>query len=275
MHTEAAGVLKNVTIWTLNIINIVQENDKNFKDSMVILDNRFINFLPLKSNIEHMNWEYFIFGISQFVDKDKNNRNNTTGTFSGFRSSAFVSILFQLYFCISPNDDILPNIPKYKFTCNSKSIIVYNLLKIVKCTILIVLDVYFDLKKNIYNETDLTILQNKLYTMVDYVNSLWKIKQSLLHSDRKYHKSNNIHKVVHYPEYIRRRGNLIQQDTGTWKMAHKNLTKEIYKRTRKDKSVLYSNMLETAAIHHLHKYMTFANDCISLSYDDQIKPIGI
>ena len=113
LHTEAAGISKNVTIWTFNNINIVQENDKNFKDSMVILDNRFINFLPLKCNIEHMKWEYFIFGISQFVDKDKNNRNNTTGTFSGFRSSAFVSILFQLYFCISPNDDILPNIPKY------------------------------------------------------------------------------------------------------------------------------------------------------------------
>ena len=45
-------------------------------------------------------------GISQFVDKDKHNTNNTSGTLSGFRSSAFVSILFQLYFCISPNVDI-------------------------------------------------------------------------------------------------------------------------------------------------------------------------
>ena len=32
-------------------------------------------------------------------------------------------------------------------------------------------------------------------------------------------------------------------------------------------------MLETVAIHQLHNYMTFANDCISLSYVDQIKKI--
>ena len=64
--------------------------------------------------------------------------------------------------------------------------------------------------------------------MVDYINSLWKIKQALTDSDRIYHMSNNIHKVVHLPDYIRLRGNMIQQDTGTCEICHKTKTKLIY-----------------------------------------------
>jgi hypothetical protein len=96
-------------------IEYYQESANNSNDSVVIADHPFYKYLTLHTDIAHLIWEYFGLGISQFVDKDKHSRNNTTGTFSRLRSLAFVSILIQLYLCISSNSDILPNILEYKF----------------------------------------------------------------------------------------------------------------------------------------------------------------
>jgi len=71
-------------------------------------------------------------------------------------------------------------------------------LKIVKGCLLSTLDVYCDLKQLSFTETDIENLQSKIYVMVDYMNSLWQIKQALSNSDRLYHMSNNIHKGTHY-----------------------------------------------------------------------------
>ena len=94
-------------------------------------------------------------------------------------------------------------------------------MKIGKGCLLSTLDVYFDLKQLSFTEKDIQNLQSKIYEMVDYINSLWKIKQALTNSDRIYHMSNNIHKVVHLPDYIKLRGNMTQQNTGTYETSHK------------------------------------------------------
>ena len=271
MHTILAGIMKGETIWILNIIRMIGIYDKKYTSNMSILDERFTKFIAIHPSSENfIPWEYFRNGISQFVDDSSSKRNKTTGTFSGFRSKAFISIIFQLYFCLCNDDSILPNTALYKvFIKKDRAITIRNLLKIVKGCLLSTLDVYFDLKQLSYTETDINNLQSKIYGMVDYINSLWKIKQALTNSDRIYHMSNNIHKVVHLPDYIRLRGNMIQQDTGTYETSHKTKTKEIYSRSNKDKSILYGSMLENATLQHLEKFCKFAEDCTSMTYEEQ------
>ena len=200
MHTILAGIMKGETIWILNIIRMIGIYDKKYTSNMSTLDERITKFIAIHPSSEnYIPWEFFRNGISQFVDDSRSKRNKTTGTFSGFRSKAFIGIIFQIYFCLNNDDSILPNTAIYKFFIKKdRAITIRNLLKIVKGCLLSTLDVYCDLKQLSFTETDIENLQSKIYVMVDYMNSLWQIKQALSNSDRLCHMADNIHKGTHY-----------------------------------------------------------------------------
>ena len=93
---------------------------------LALFDGRMHNF-PYVTAMPHLNWSTFNGGILQFARKSKMEKMQATGSFGGFRSSAFISELLQIYHAIGFNDEELPN--EYSYVNESKQQnIVINLL---------------------------------------------------------------------------------------------------------------------------------------------------
>jgi hypothetical protein len=115
MHTILAGIIKGETFWILNIIRMIGIYDKKYTSNMSTLDERITKIIAIHPSSEnYIPWMSFRNGISQFVDDSRSKKNKTTGAFSGFRSEAFISIIFQIYFCLYNNDFSIPHTALYK-----------------------------------------------------------------------------------------------------------------------------------------------------------------
>ena len=143
----------------------------------------------------------------QFARKSKKDKLLATGSFGGFRSTAFIAALFQLHFAIGFNDDILKE--EYAHLRGSRNSF-SDVRSKVQRAIEAILDVYFDCKRREWNPVTLPILQSKLHLMeVHHLTLVWELKQALINSESSTviapHKMRNLHKHVHLPMYIARR----------------------------------------------------------------------
>jgi len=189
----------------------------------------------------HVNWTLFRGGIMQFARKSKKDRLLATGSFGGFRSSAFVSALFQIYFAIGFNCDILKE--EYILVGSRFS----NVRSKVQRAIEAVLDVYFDCKKRDWKPNELPILQSKLHLMEVHLTLVWELKQALINTESTLTaapKMRNLHKHVHLPMYIANYGSLVHMDTCTFESYHKVATTAIWRKTSKRHNGLFHEMIQ-------------------------------
>jgi len=142
-------------------------------------DERIHNF-PYVTPMPHLNWSVFKGGILQFARKTKKDKQHASGSFGGFRSSAFISALFQIYHSIGFNDDILPN--NYVFNDPRKgiSLDLKNIRNKIHSSIETLLDVYFDCKRKEWDPDTLPQFQSKLITMGLNLSLVWELKQAIL-----------------------------------------------------------------------------------------------
>ena len=175
LHTICAGIMNNLLLWVLSIIS-------KFPDKRGLVDSRLSSIFRLPNDISHVYWEFFPDGIFKFVpsNQDKKSKEQTTGSFSGFKSSSYIGILIQLHFVIGWNGNILPNITNYKHQENGLG----NINKKIQLAILSTLDVYFQLKMHPITQIDINALKTTLQSMQAHVMSVWFIKQTILDSKR-------------------------------------------------------------------------------------------
>jgi hypothetical protein len=169
LHTICAGIMKNLLLWVLVIISKFSEI--NNSDKMGLVDSRFSSIFRLPKDIPHVHWERFPDGIFKFVpsNQDKKSKEQTTGTFSGFKSSSYIGILIQLHFVIGWNGNILPNIPNYKHQQTTLG----NINKKIQLAILSTLDVYFQLKMHPMSQININTLKTTIQSMQAHVMSVW------------------------------------------------------------------------------------------------------
>ena len=210
-----------------------------------MFDGRIHNF-PYVTPMPHLNWATFNGGIVQFGRKSKKEKLHATGSFGGFRSSAFISALFQIYHAIGFNDDILQNV--YQFI-NENDVVFLKLNNVrfkVHKAIESLLDVYFDCKRSEWDPNNLNEFQNKLTSAGVHISLLWDLKQAILNPEKSKpipNKMRNVHKLQHLKMYINNYGSLNHLDTGTYESYHKLATTGIYQSTSKRHNGLFREMI--------------------------------
>ena len=98
----------------------------------------------------------------KFARKNKREKEQATGSFGGFRSSSFVSILMQVYHAIGFRDDVFPGIANFEFVTEKGKIKLGNVRAKVQNTIASILDSYFDCKRTEWTNALSEEFQNKL-----------------------------------------------------------------------------------------------------------------
>ena len=102
------------------------------------------------TDMPHLNWETFKGGIMKFARKNKREKEQATGSFGGFSSSSFVSILFQTYYAIGFGIDVLPGDINFEFVTghDKGNIMLGNVRAKVHNAMTSILDKYFDCKRS-------------------------------------------------------------------------------------------------------------------------------
>jgi len=140
---------------------------------IALFDGRIHNF-PYVTAMPHLNWSTFKGGIIQFALKSKKEKLLATGSFGGFRSTAFISALIQIYHAIGFNDEVLSNNQIY----SSDEGLILNLVDIrskIQRAIESLLDAYFDCKRKEWDPSTLEVFQTKLKIMEVHVLLVWEL----------------------------------------------------------------------------------------------------
>ena len=213
---------------------------------LALFDGRMHNF-PYVTAMPHLNWSTFNGGILQFARKSKMEKMQATDSFGGFRSSAFISALFQIYHAIGFNDDVLPNEYNYVNETKQQNLHLFNIRRKIHMALETLLDVYFDCKRTEWDPTTLDDFEKKLISVGVHVSLVWELKQALVtHNQSSFtpNKMRNLHKLLHLGIYIKRYGSLIHLDTGTFESYHKVATTGIYNGTSKRYNGLFEEMIK-------------------------------
>jgi len=255
LHLFCAGLMKALVGWTLTIIEAASA------DSQVAIFDGRIHCFPYVTVMPHLNWEYYVGGIMQFNRKSKSEKLQATGSFGGFRSSAFISMLFQIYYAIGSNGDVL----QADHVTNNKQLdnVRGKVLKAIEC----LLDVYFDCKRREWRPEYLTEFQKKLSSLSVHMLLVWDLKQAIvnpLESKITVNKMRNIHKLEHLSMYIKRWGSLIHLDTSTFESYHKIGTTGIWNKTSKRHSAIFEEMTQRISVHDYQRLLKFRQDMINV-----------
>jgi len=178
----------------------------------------------------HLNWSTFKGGIIQFALKSKKEKMQATGSFGGFRSTAFISALIQIYHSIGFNDEVLSNNQLYSPE-EGIALSLVNCRSKIQKAIESLLDVYFDCKRKEWDPSTLSVFQTKLKLMEVHILLVWELKQALLqtpYTSYSQNKMRNLHKHIHLPMYIANYGSLVHMDTSTFESFHKIATTAIW-----------------------------------------------
>ena len=189
----------------------------------------------------------------KFARKNKREKEQATGSFGGFRSSSFVSILMQVYHAIGFRDDVLPGIANFEFVTEKGKIKLGNVRAKVQNTIASILDSYFDCKRTEWTNALSEEFQNKLNNMYVHIKLLWELNQTTLNpfQSPKGNKMRNIHKHLHLPLYTKWLGSLSKIDTSTYESFHKISTTGIWEKTsRKNDSLFLEMTKKMMAVRH-------------------------
>jgi len=239
LHLFCAGLFKALAGWILTIISTTSTDKQK-----ALFDSRIHNF-PYIYPMPHLNWSYFVGGILKYNQKSKSERLHATGAFGGFRSSSFISMLFQIYYAIGNNDDVITSSVLSRTSSQAVPRPFHNvrakILKAIECS----LDAYFDCKRKEWRPEYLSNFQAKLSSLSVHVLLLWDLKQSIVNPNESkitVNKMRNIHKLEHLSMYIAQWGSLIHLDTGTFESYHKIGTTGVWGQTSKRHGTLIEEM---------------------------------
>jgi len=234
---------------------------------MSLVNSRLGSIFRFPNNIPHVYWDYLPDGIFKFMSskQDKKSKEQTTGSFSGFKSSSFIGILLQVHFVIGWNGNILPNINNYFHNQTNLG----NINNIIQIAILLALDVYFQLKMHPISQININALKTTIKSMQAHVMSVWFIKQTILDSKRTNHKSINMHKIIHMHLYTYY-GSYLKFDTACFESSHKVLTKGIYNKTSRQTNIFHQEMLIKSIEHDIHQQYSFIRNALTVQVEDHL-----
>ena len=260
LHLFCAGLMKSLTKTILSITHKVSQLNNNFRNNKALLDYRINNF-PFVHDMPHVHWTTIKGGVMRYLGKTNQELGRSSGSFGGFRSNTFISLLFQLYYSIGNQGEILPKGQTIKLVDGrrKKSIILCDIQGKVLKAIASLLDVYFDTKRVEWEEAEIIRFDRKLKNLYVHYIMVWDINQTLLAMNPNHGKKcqqRNPHKMLHLPMVLRLYGSFRKMDTSSWERYHKVATTGTWSQTSKRHDESSKEMLEK---YNLNKFSAALN----------------
>ena len=259
LHNFCAGLMKSLVKFILTIAHNLGKIQE-FSTVASRLEERVIDFCYVH-DMPHVNWTKFKDGVMQYVQTSKQEQGRATGSFGGFRSNSFISLLIQIYYSIGFDDYILPG-PRKKVIWTYKNGDMIELVDIrgrISRSIESVLDVYFDVKRSEWIEDDVVNFDQKLKNLYTHYMLVWDLNQVLIADQLRENytpcKQRNPHKIFHLPLIIRKFGSLLKCCTSRWEAYHKVATTGVYETTSKRHNNLCLEMLNKFHLLNISKHL--------------------
>jgi len=165
LHLFCAGLVKSLTKTIVSIVHGIATKNKAYINSKGLLDYRISNFESVFfHDMPHVHWIKTKGRVMRFAGKTPQELGRSSGSFGRFRSSTFISLLFQIYYSVGFNGDIVPN-KCTTFSKGKKSVVVEDIQGPILKTIFFLLDIYFDVKWREWTESEISTLSAKLYNL--------------------------------------------------------------------------------------------------------------
>jgi len=271
LHLFCAGLMKSLTKTIVSIVHGITTKNKTYINSKGLLDYRISNF-DLVHDMPHVYWTKMKGGIMRFAGKTTQELGRSSGSFGGFRSSTFISLLFQIYYSIGFNGEVVPN-KCTTFSKGKKSVVIEDIQGPILKTIYYLLDIYFDVKRREWTESEISILSAKLYNLYAHYIIVWTINQTIttmkFDRDRKC-QQRNPHKMFHLPALISRFGSLRNKDTSSWERFHKTASTGTWDQTSKRQMEMSKEMAIKYNVNNYSKALKF----LANIHDDPINVIN-
>jgi len=241
LHLFCAGLMKSLVKTIITIIYTISKLDKiHYSRSCMKIDQRIINFEYVNEEMPHVHWTRFNEGIMCHVPSTIQDRGHSTGSFGGYRSTSFISLLIQLFYSIG-NDYVI--LPKNFMLKNTEIDIQNRVLRAIRT----ILEVYFDVCRSEWNLHEITLFEKKVKYLYAQYMLVWDLNQSLLALDLNHDticKQRNPHKIVHLCSVIKQFGSLRKCDSATWERFHQKATTSIWRGSSKRRKTLTLEMLK-------------------------------
>lgn len=203
MHTLLGGLMKSWIFFTATIVEEVSRRDsRTYGDNVVTLDERLKNF-PCHCIPEVLRKFTFHKGLSGLLEACKgSSENHTTSSLGGLSQQKYPHLILQIFLTIGIKGDILPNESSWtkKFLKNADNI-EFSICETVLTTALVLLDLYFILRKPYFSEANLSQLADTVCNVQFHMLRLWSVKQ-FVHNTRKKYSGIKLHILSHLPQCI-------------------------------------------------------------------------
>jgi len=256
LHNFCAGLMKSLVKSIISIIYAVSKINEAYVAAANMFDWRIMNFGYVTEEMPHVHWTYFKEGIMRYIATNTAERSHSTGSFGGYKSTSFISLLIQMHYAIGHDSKILPGA---NFVLNKDNQIV-DIQGRVQRAICSVLDCYFDGKRAKWDDKALAMFSKKVKNLYTHYMLVWDLNVSLLSfnmAHTKICKQRNPHKIFHLEDTIRYYGSLNHCDTSSWESIHRSVTKGVYSSTSKRNKTTCLEMLLKYNLNnhskHLHR----------------------
>ena len=241
LHLFCAGLMKSLVKSIITVVNSISKLCKEYSRSPGVLDSR-LSTIGYVHDMPHVYWATVHGGIMRHVGKSKQERSHSTGSFGGFRSTTFISLLIQIYYCIIPDNSILPSADIF-----IKHLRVKDVKGRVLRSIYSLLDVYFEVKRSEWEEVDLQNFEQKVNNLYVHYMLVWDLKHLLIREDEEkipVNMQRNPHKLFHLVMCIKQYGSTGQYNSGPYESAHRYFTTGVYRATSKRQATLCLEMIK-------------------------------
>ena len=258
MHLFCAGLMKSLGKSIITIVHTLSNTSHLSNSNSCILDSRLAG-IGYVHDMPHVNWTMVTGGIMRYVESNVQERGQSTGSFCGFKSTTFISLLIQIYYCIIPVEDILPS-KDITINAGNRGIIVKDMKGRVLRAIYSLLDVYFEVKRTEWDDNDISNLKKKINNRYDHYMLVWDLRQLMIKSGMKslietlkVNKQRNPHKLYHLDVAIQMYGCPPLYAGETWEAAHQVFTTSIYRTTSRRQTNMCIEMLKKYNLNYYTK----------------------
>jgi hypothetical protein len=177
--------MKAAVFWSITIVSEISKQHRDYENSATLFDARLKEF-PTIPETPHLPRTTFKHGLlfKLMRDTTEADRVISSSAGGGYRSSHWITAMFQMIFVIGSNGDVLPNANKFTF----KGANLGNVRgKVLDC-FYSMLTCYFECKRTSFTDSEAEQLGRYCTVLYARFSILWDLKQAVVNAsaDKRY-----------------------------------------------------------------------------------------
>ena len=179
-HVFCAGLMKAAVSWTVNIISTIasasKQKEYKYRQSASLFDARLAAF-PVIPAAPHLPKTTFKEGLLFKLMRNATaaDRSLASSAGGGYRSSHWITAMFQMIFVIGSNGDVLPDNKHFMFNGEDLGNIQAKVLDCFYCMLIC----YFECKRSSFTKAEAVQVERYCTVLYARFSILWDLKQAV------------------------------------------------------------------------------------------------